>query len=124
MPVYGNVPLACPPQPLTRLTSLCARPVPSRPPSPRVAPNQTRTLLNAGNEQYNGAKQLYINRALVYGVKKECTDGNMNSWVLPLPFGRPVLRLTSKLFSSSGFEYSLTLGGDDKKTSVLYKSTQ
>lgn len=73
-------------------------------------------------EQYNGAKQLYLNRALVYSVKKECTDGNMNSWVLPLPFGRPVLRLTSKLFSSSGFEYSLTFGDD--KSSVLYKSTQ
>eukprot|EP00903_Cladosiphon_okamuranus_P020339 g18660.t1 len=74
------------------------------------------------HDRYNGAKELYINRALVYSVKKECTDGNMNSWVLPLPFGRAVLRLTSKLFSSSGFEYSLALG--DGKSSFLYKSTQ
>lgn len=78
-------------------------------------------LFHAGNEQYNGAKQLYRNGALMYSVKKECTDGNMNSWVLPLPFGRAVLRLTSKLFSSSGFEYSLTLGDGGH---VLYKSTQ
>lgn len=78
-----------------------------------------RVLAHAGNEQYNGAKQLYLNRALVYSVEKECTDGNLNSWVLPLPFGRAVLRLTSKFFSSSGFEYSLTLGDGGPG---LYKS--
>ncbi|CAM9699376.1 unnamed protein product, partial [Hapterophycus canaliculatus] len=72
--------------------------------------------------QYNGSKQLYVNGTLVYNVKKECTDGNMNSWVLPLPFGRAVLRLTSKLFSSSGFEYWLALGKDGSG-SVLYRGT-
>ncbi|CAM9682641.1 unnamed protein product [Scytosiphon promiscuus] len=72
---------------------------------------------------YNGSKQLYVNRRLVYDVRRECTDGSMNSWVLPLPFGRAVLRLTSKLFSSSGFEYCLTLGKDGGGR-VLYKSTQ
>ncbi|CAN0294721.1 unnamed protein product [Laminaria digitata] len=42
----------------------------------------------------------------------------MNSWVIPLPFGRVVLRLTSKLFSQSGFVYCLTFGD-----TVLYKSS-
>ena len=55
----------------------------------------------------------------MYSVKKECTDGNMNSWVIPMPFGRLVLTLTSKLFSHSGFVYRLTLGD----SAVLYKST-
>ena len=61
----------------------------------------------------------YVNQSLVYSVKKECTDGNMNSWVIPMPFGRLVLTLTSKLFSHSGFVYRLTLGD----SAVLYKST-
>lgn len=43
-------------------------------------------------------------------MEKECTDGMMNSWVLPLSFGRVVLRLTNKLLSKSGFQYTLTLG--------------
>ncbi|CBJ30309.1 hypothetical protein Esi_0185_0037 [Ectocarpus siliculosus] len=85
------------------------------------------------HNRYNGAKQLYVNRALAYSVKKECTDGNLNSWVIPLPFGRAVLRLTSKLFASSGFEYVMTLdnhdrggggGGRGGRGTVLYKSTQ
>ncbi|CAM9402439.1 unnamed protein product [Ectocarpus sp. 4 AP-2014] len=83
------------------------------------------------HDRYNGAKQLYVNRALAYSVKKECTDGNLNSWVIPLPFGRAVLRLTSKLFASSGFEYVMTLDNDDRGGgggggcgAVLYRSTQ
>ncbi|CAM9613825.1 unnamed protein product [Ectocarpus sp. 12 AP-2014] len=86
------------------------------------------------HDRFNGAKQLYVNRALAYSVKKECTDGNLNSWVIPLPFGRAVLRLTSKLFASSGFEYVMTFDNDDRGGrgggggrgcgTVLYKSTQ
>lgn len=69
-------------------------------------------------QQYNGSKQLYVNQVLVYSVEKECTDGMMNSWVLPLSFGRVVLRLTNKLLSKSGFQYTLTLGDD----MVLFKT--
>lgn len=73
----------------------------------------------AGDEQWNGHKELYRNHRLVYSVKKECSDGNLNSWVIPLPFGRVVLKLTNKFFSLNGFEYLMTLhdGG-----SVLFKS--
>lgn len=110
--------------PLVRIISLSLSTHPLR--APHDHPLLTRL-------QYNGAKQLYVNRALAYSVKKECTDGNLNSWVIPLPFGRAVLRLTSKLFASSGFEYVMTLDNDDRGDgggvgggggTVLYKSTQ
>eukprot|EP00904_Undaria_pinnatifida_P011285 jgi/Undpi1/7287/HiC_scaffold_22.g09760.m1 len=70
------------------------------------------------HNRYNGSKQLYVNQALVYTVEKQCTDGNNNSWVIPMPFGRVALSLTSKLFSHSGFVYKMTFGDV-----VLYRST-
>ncbi len=82
-----------------------------------------RVVLNAGNKQSNGAKQLYVNRKLVYSIKKDCTDGNLDTYVLSLPFGKTVLMLTAKLFSSSGFMYTLTLGVG-KGGAVLYKSSR
>lgn len=62
-----------------------------------------------------------MNQALVYNVSKECTDGNMNLWVIPLSFGNVGLKLSCKLFCASGFEYTLTLG--DVKGPVLFKGT-
>lgn len=113
------------------IVELCPSPVrpPFTPPPPAssvgectlVACRRKLPAVANNDEQYNGAKQLYVNRALVYTVKKECTDGNMNSWVVKLSFGSVVLSLISKLFSSSGFEYALTFGGDGTQ---LYKSTQ
>lgn len=69
--------------------------------------------------QYNGGKKLFVNRVMVYSVKRECTDGNMNSWVAPLWFGKVFLTLTNKVFSVSGFEYKLTLEDEI----VLFKSS-
>lgn len=73
------------------------------------------------HDRYNGHKEIYLNRRLVYEVKKECTDGSMNLWALRLSFGRVVLRLISKAMSTSGFEYTMRLGSHDGM--VLYKAT-
>lgn len=70
--------------------------------------------------QYDGHKELYVNQRLVYSVKKECTDGNMNCWSLRLSFGRVNLQLTAKLISASGFEYTMRLG--NRKGVILYRA--